>query len=441
MFKTTIGPYSEVIGYGRPEAAQGIFVEFNRLYSMAREKLPFGVIQIGHALRNEISPRQGLLRLREFTIADLEFFFDPEEPDCFLPKDVENETLRLLLAENRLKSQIGHAGDIEEIMELTVKEALEKRIIKSEWQAAFMALAKRLLIALGVPAENQRFIEKLPWERAHYSLQSFDQEVLLERWGWTEVSGHANRTDYDLKSHMQSTGADMQIFKEYKKPIEKEQLLVKPQMAKLGPIFKKEAAKVGDMITKADPKEVEACFKEKGHFTIGEYRILPEYVHFAREKVVERGKRFIPHVVEPSFGLDRLLYVVLEYAYRVKDDRAVLSFPRDIAPIQIGIYSLVNKDGLPEKTNEVYKKLLDEGLAIEYDEAGSIGRRYARADEIGIPLGITIDYDTLQDNTVTIRDRDSWKQVRSKIEDLPRLLHDYFRQKIDFEELGKQIDT
>lgn len=441
MFKTTIGPYSEAIGYGRPEAAQGIFVEFNRLYSMAREKLPFGAIQIGHALRNEISPRQGLLRLREFTIADLEFFFDPEEPDCRLLKNVENETLRLLLAENRLKSQIGHAGDIEEIMELTVKEALEKRIIKSEWQAAFMALAKRLLIALGVPAENQRFIEKLPWERAHYSLQSFDQEVLLERWGWTEVSGHANRTDYDLKSHMQSTGADMQIFKEYKKPIEKEQLLVRPQMAKLGPVFKKEAAKVGDMITKADPKEVEACFKEKGHFTIGEYKILPEYVHFAREKVVERGRRFIPHVVEPSFGLDRLLYVVLEYAYRVKDDRAVLSFPRDIAPIQIGIYSLVNKDGLPEKTNEVYKKLLDEGLVIEYDEAGSIGRRYARADEIGIPLGITIDYDTLQDNTVTIRDRDSWKQVRSKIEDLPRLLHDYFRQKIDFEELGKQIDT
>jgi glycyl-tRNA synthetase len=164
-------------------------------------------------------------------------------------------------------------------------------------------------------------------------------------------------------------------------------------------------------------------------------------VHFAREKVVERGRRFIPHVVEPSFGLDRLLYVVLEYAYRVKDDRAVLSFPREIAPIQIGIYSLVNKDGLPERTNEVYKKLLDEGLVIEYDEAGSIGRRYARADEIGVPLGITIDYDTLQDNTVTIRDRDSWKQVRSKIEDLPRLLHDYFRQKIDFEGLGKQIDT
>lgn len=441
MFKTTIGPYSEAIGYGRPEAAQGIFVEFNRLYSMAREKLPFGAIQIGHALRNEISPRQGLLRIREFTIADLEFFFDPEEPDCYLLNDVENEKLRLLLAESRLKSQAGHTNGSGEVEEITVKEALKKKIIKTEWQAVFMALAKRLLIALGVPAENQRFIEKLPWERAHYSLQSFDQEVMLERWGWTEVSGHANRTDYDLKSHMQFTGADMQVFKEYKKPVEKEQLLVKPQMAKLGPVFKKEAERVGEIIARADPKEVETSFKEKGHFMVGEYKILPEHVYFSREKVVEHGRRFIPNVIEPSFGLDRLLYVVLEYAYRVKDDRAVLSFPRDIAPIQVGVYPLVNKDGLPEKTSGVHKKLLDEGFIVEYDEAGSIGRRYARADEVGIPLGITVDYDTLRDGTVTIRDRDSWKQVRTRIEDLPRLLHDYFRQKIDFEELGKLIEA
>jgi len=98
MFVTTIGPYTGATGYGRPEAAQGIFVEFNRLYSAAREKLPFGVIQIGHALRNEISPRQGLIRLREFTICDLEFFFDPEEPCCLLLKDVENEVLPILLA-------------------------------------------------------------------------------------------------------------------------------------------------------------------------------------------------------------------------------------------------------------------------------------------------------------------------------------------------------
>jgi glycyl-tRNA synthetase len=441
MFKTTIGPYSEAIGYGRPEAAQGMFVEFNRLYTMAREKLPFGVLQIGHALRNEISPRQGLIRLREFTIADLEFFLDPEEPDCYLLKDIENERLQLILAENRSKSEIGHASSSEETIALSVKEALQKKIIRSEWQATFMAFAKRLLADLGVPAEKQRFIEKLPWERAHYSSQSFDQEVYLERWGWTEVSGHAYRTDYDLKSHMRSTGVDMQVFKEFEKPVEKEQITVKPTMAKLGPAFKGEAAKVGELLSKSDPEEVESSFKRKGYFMLGNYKILPEHAYVTREKTVERGRRFIPHVVEPSFGSDRLLYVALEYAYRYKYDRVVLSLPRDIAPIQVGIYPLMSKDGLPEKALELHKMMVDEGFVAEYDDAGSIGRRYARADEAGIPLGVTVDYDTLKDKTVTVRDRDSWKQVRTKIENLAGLLQKYFHRRINFEDLGSPIEN
>jgi glycyl-tRNA synthetase len=434
MFKTTIGPYSDAVGYARPEAAQGIFVEFRRLYEMAREKLPFGVIQIGRALRNEISPRQGLLRLREFTIGDLEFFFDPEEPNCYLLKDVENETLQLVLAEDRLRGS-------EELTRVTVKEALEKGYIKAEWQAVFMAISKKLLIALGVPAENQRFIEKLPWERAHYSAQTFDQEVLVERWGWIEVTATAHRTDYDLKRHTEFSSQDMYIFKEYEKPLEKEQVIIKPVMGKLGPTFKKEAAKVAEMLSKADPKEVESSIKKHGYFMLGKYKILPEHLEIRHEKVVERGRRFIPHVIEPTFGSDRLLYVTFEYAYRVKDDRTVMSFPRDIAPIQVGVYPLVSKDGLPEKAMELYKTLLNEGFIVDYDEAGSIGRRYARADEIGIPLGITVDYETLSDNTVTIRDRDSWKQVRSQIEDLPELLHKYFRWKINFEDLGKPFKS
>ena len=153
MFETTIGPYSGAVGYGRPEAAQNIFVEFNRLYTAARERLPFGVIQIGHALRNEISPRQGLIRLREFTISDLEFFFDPEEPNCDLISEVENEVIPILLGETRLKER-------EDTTDFTVKEALNQKIIRSEWQAFFMAMAKKLLIELGVPAEKQRFIAK-----------------------------------------------------------------------------------------------------------------------------------------------------------------------------------------------------------------------------------------------------------------------------------------
>lgn len=429
MFITTIGPYTGATGYGRPEAAQGIFVEFNRLYAMAREKLPFGVIQIGHALRNEISPRQGLIRLREFTIADLEFFFDPEEPQCSSLKNVENETLRILLAETRQK-------DSEETVELTVKDALAKKIIHAEWQAFFMAMAKKLLIELGVPAEKQRFIEKLPWEKAHYAAQSFDQEVHVERWGWVEVSGHAYRTDYDLTCHMKASGADLRVFKEYPAPVEKEQLALKPVMAQLGPAFKKEAAKVAELLSKAEPETVAASLKANGYYMVENYKVLPGHVDVSMQKTVVRGARFIPHVVEPSFGSDRLFYVALEYAYRVKDDRVLMSFPRGIAPVQVGVYPLMSKDGLMEKALEVHRMLAEAGFMVEFDETGSIGRRYARADEAGVPLGITIDYDTLSDGTVTVRDRDSWRQVRSSIKDLPELLHKYFLGKINFEDLG-----
>ncbi|MEM4733523.1 MAG: glycine--tRNA ligase [Candidatus Bathyarchaeia archaeon] len=432
MFETTIGPYSGAIGYGRPEAAQGIFVEFNRLYTIARERLPLGVLQIGHALRNEISPRQGLIRLREFTIADLEFFFDPESPNCHLLKDVENETLPILTAKERLNGS-------DEILNITVKEALKQKLISSEWQAFFMAMAKKLLIEIGVPAEKQRFIEKLPWEKAHYSTQSFDQEVLVDRWGWIEVSGHAYRTDYDLKCHMEASGVDLRIYKEYDTPIEEEQFVVKPIMAKLGPVFKAEAAKVAELLASAPAEEVASALEKNGYYQIQNYRILPEYVNISRQKTVVRGKRFIPHVVEPSFGCDRLFYVALEYAYHAKDDRIILSFPRDLAPTQIGVYPLVSKDGIIEKAEEVHRLLVNEGFSAEFDDTGSIGRRYARSDEAGIPLGVTIDYDTLNDDTVTIRDRDSWQQVRVAIRDLPELLHKYFRGKINFEDLGTLI--
>jgi glycyl-tRNA synthetase len=146
-------------------------------------------------------------------------------------------------------------------------------------------------------------------------------------------------------------------------------------------------------------------------------------------------------VVEPSFGSDRLFYVALEYAYGLKDDRVVMCFPRGIVPVQIGVYPLMSKDGLAEKAQEIQKQLIQEGFMVETDEAGSIGRRYARADEAGIQLGITVDYDTLSQDTVTIRDRDSWKQVRSQIKTLPELLHRYFQGKLNFEELGTLVET
>jgi len=363
MFTTTIGPYSDSVGYGRPEAAQGIFVEFKRIFESARNRLPLGVAQIGHALRNEISPRQGPIRLREFTIIDIEFFFDPEDKKCLIINEVEDETLRFVLAENKLKG-------ITEPVTITIKEALSKGIIKEEWLAYFMGQAKRFLVDMGVPEDKQRFIEKLDYERAHYSQQGFDQEVYLERWGWTEVSGHNYRTDYDLSRHMKASGVDLTAFKE----------------------------------------------TEDG------------------------GKRFIPHVIEPSFGLDRLVYVALEYAYTKRNKRTVLSLSRELAPMNVSVFPLMNKDGLLEKADEVYHMLVNEGFTVDWDSSGSIGRRYARADEVGTPIGITIDYQTLEDGTVTLRDRDSWKQVRTNLCDLPCLLQEYFRKTKDFEELGQSIE-
>ena len=433
MFQTTIGPYSDAVGYGRPEAAQGVFVEFKRLYQYAREKLPFAAVQIGRAMRNEISPRQGPIRLREFTIIDIEFFFDPEEPQCPRLHEVEDETLRLIPAELKKRG-------VYEPVEVTVEDALSKRYILMEWQAYFMAMAKRFLTSLGVPGEKQRFVEKLEWERAHYSAQGYDQEVYLERWGWVEVSGHNYRTDYDLSQHMKYSGEDLRVFKEYEKPVITEKPLVKFNVQKIKATFGEDAEDVLRLAASMNPAEVEDALRNRGYVTLGPYRLTREHVSVRWVKEKSTGRRFTPHVIEPSFGLDRLFYVTLEYAYGVRDGRTVLSLPRDVAPIQVAVYPLVSRDGLPEKARAVYHLLLGEGFDVEYDEAGSIGRRYARADEVGIPLTITVDYQTMQDETVTIRDRDTWRQVRNEIRKIPEILHKYFRYKIDFEEMGEMVN-
>ena len=432
MFKTTIGPYSGAVGYGRPEAAQGVFVEFKRLYEQVREKLPTGFATIGHALRNEISPRQGPIRLREFTIIDLEFFIDPAHPECPLLSEVEDETLPLLLIKDRKKG-------VETPVKLTVKEALARGYVKMEWQAFFMALAKRFLLELGVPEDKQLFIEKFEWERAHYSVQGFDQEVFLDRWGWVEVSGFNYRTDYDLKGHMQESGVDLRVYKTSKEKIVKTKVLIKPVHAKIGPAFKEEAPKVIELLLKANPEDVETALNEQGFFMAGKYKVLPEHVEVIHKQTEEAGRRFLPHVIEPSFGSDRLAYVALEYAYTTKDGRIVLELPRDIAPVQLAVLPLVSKDGLPQKAKQLHSLLIDEGFTVEYDESGSIGRRYARFDEIGTPLCITVDYQSLEDETVTIRDRTTWKQVRAELKNLPDSLHRYFQHKLDFEDLGVPV--
>jgi len=428
MFKTNIGPYSDAIGYARPETAQGIFINFKRLYEISREKLPLGIAQIGLALRNEISPRQGPIRLREFTLMELELFFDPENPSCNFLSKVENEKLKLLPMQLRLNG-------VKNPIEVTPIEALEKGYIKTEWLAYFMALSKIFFSQIGIPEEKQRFKEKLPQERAHYSTQTYDHEIFLERWGWIEAAGLAYRGDYDLSRHAAYSKVDLKVFKAYSTPEIKNVKVIKPNPKTIKETFKNEAEKIFRLLPSLNPEEIEKSFKEKGFFEVKEFKIYPIHIQLIEKQIKESGKKFIPHVVEPSFGVERLIYAIMEYSYFKVEDRVVMKIPKDLAPLQIGVFPLVSKEELTRKAWEIYLKLLNYNFNVFYDEEGSIGRRYARADEVGVPIAITVDRQTLKDDTVTLRDRDSWKQIRVKTINIEDKLKKYFNGEILFEEM------
>ena len=218
---------------------------------------------------------------------------------------------------------------------------------------------------------------------------------------------------------MIASGTDMRVFRPYQKPIEKTTTVVKPNYQRLRAIFGNEAGRVGGLLASADPKKMA---DSPGPVELDGFVVPRDCFNLNQVTVKEAGTKFLPHVIEPSFGVERLLYATLEYSLKMNEDRIILSIPPKLAPVQAAIFPLLGKDGLPEKAMQVFTDLSREGLRIEYDEAGSIGRRYARADEAGIPIGITVDYDTLNDGTVTLRDRDTWKQLRRPTPDLPGIV-------------------
>jgi len=426
LFKTTIGPYSGNIGYARPETAQGMFVNFNRIYQIMRRKLPLGIAQIGRVLRNEISPRQGPIRLREFTIMEIELFYDPKNPSCKYIDKVLEEKLRLITGENVVK------GDKTPI-EVTVRQAVENKMILNEWNAYFMALSKKFLEELGVPAEKQVFIEKLPEERAHYAAQTYDQLVYVERWGWIEVSGHAYRTDYDLKQHTEYSGKDLRAQRRLEIPKVVKTVEVKPLLGRIVKDFGKSVVSpLLDYLNTADKEKIVEVLRKSGELkvAVNDKRISIPASYFQLNEKMERieYEKFFPHVAEPSFGVERLFYITLEYSYTEKGNRIVLRIPRDLAPIKVGVLPIVEKKDLVEKATEIYNVLLSQGFEVIFDSEGSIGRRYARLDEIGVPFAITIDRDTLENNTITIRDRDTWQQVRVPVDKVSNILMKAFKE-------------
>jgi len=402
MFKTNIGPGSARDGYLRPETAQAMFTNFSLLYKYFREALPFGIVQVGKGFRNEISPRQGLIRQREFFMMEAEVFFDPEDKGWPRFDGMKDEALPLLID-----------GEMKNV---TCGECVENGVLSSQAIAYFMGLTKRFLVEVGIDPARLRFRRHGDQEMAHYANDCWDAEIETSL-GWIEAVGIADRGNYDLGRHIQHSGQELKGFKRYAEPKEVERLVIKPDFSKLGPMFKKDAGKV-----KAALESLELDAEPDGPLVIqidgNDIEIPADCFSVSLERVKQTGSKFIPHVIEPSYGLDRIFYSVMEHAYGKREDFTVMKFRPGVAPVQAGVFPLMSKDGLDTLAREVEAELKAAGIYTHYDGGGSIGRRYARMDEVGTPYCVTVDYDSLKDGCVTIRDRDTTGQERVKITEL-----------------------
>ncbi|MFA5931415.1 MAG: glycine--tRNA ligase [archaeon] len=344
MMKTTIG--RDIVAYNRPETATTTYLPFKHYVNFFRGKLPFTVFQIGKAFRNEISPRQHLLRQREFTQAESQMFLSKEmKTDFAWFENVKTVEMPLWTEEMQKTDKKWNF--------ISLGDAMDKKYLKNKAYAWNLWLSYEVLTSIGIPKEKIRFRQHHTDERAFYSDDTWDLEVELNSFGWVEMVGISDRTNYDLTQHAKFS---------------KQELTVR----------------------------------------------------------TEDGKVFTPDVIEVAFGVDRPYYALLDLAFFRREDkqRTVLSLPTKIAPIQIGLFPLLKKDGLPEKAKEVQNEL--KGFRVYYDEAGSIGKRYSRLDAIGVPFCITVDHDSLKDNSVTVRERDTLKQERVKINELSSKLKKFF---------------
>ena len=291
--------------YLRPETAQGMFVQFKNVLRTERRRLPFGIAQVGKSFRNEITPGNFMFRVIEFQQMEIEYFIAPPESD-------------------------------------------------EEWRELFDELLETqkdfFINTIGLTEDNLQ--EKVHAEEklSHYSKRTVDYEYRFP-FGFSELSGLAYRTDFDLKQHQEHSGENL----EYTDPV--------------------------------------------------------------------TNDKYLPHCLEPTVGLDRLFLAAMVEHYKVEEledgtERVVMTLPESLAPYKIAVLPLMKKGGMKEKAEEIYKELRNKGISATYDESGSVGKRYRRQDEVGTPKCITIDHQTLEDNTVTVRDRDTMEQTRVSIADL-----------------------
>lgn len=455
MNATEIGPGSGRVGYLRPETAQGIFVDYPLLFRHFREKLPFGVVQLGGSNRNEISPRQGMLRLREFSMMEAEVFYDPSRKTHPLFHTVKDRKATFV------------PNSDEKDHELTFGQAVAQGMVANEALAYWLARTQEFLLAAGMDPKRVHFRQHLKDEMAHYAADCWDAEFHSDRYGWVECVGIADRGSYDLTQHAKHSGKDekhpatgepvrrmnaefLRAVSPFEPHLVFESTLYAPSK-KFFPTLKQQAKATEWAMQAMSPYAADA--KAKGLDTrewanrAETYLITEKEVSrtpatqpltvkvngtdatvpadcydVVRIEATVQGKRILPCVIEPSFGVDRILYALWEHAYEEgeKNGEAYtrLRLSPRVAPVQVAILPLTGKDGLPEKAAEIDWALRNAGFLTDVDESGSIGRRYARQDEVGTPFCITVDNESMTDGQVTVRQRDTGEQKRVPITNL-----------------------
>jgi glycyl-tRNA synthetase len=417
MFGTKIGAMkSSRQAYMRPETAQGMFMLYPSLYRHFRQKLPFGAIQTGKGYRNEISPRQGMIRLREFNMAELEYFIDPENPPI-VDLSANKEKISLIPDPN---------GNEHKEIKITLHDAMNNNVIKDRTVGYFLSRTWDFLIGVGIEPSKIRFRQHEGTEMAHYAEDCWDCEILGEH-GWIECVGIANRTCHDLLSHEKHSNSNsLRAWREFDEVKVENKEILAAKTSVLGPMFRDRA---GSVISALENLE---NIPDKLPFNLelddgSNVEITSEMVERKMINNSVAGEWFTPHVIEPAFGIDRIIWHILDHAYEEIEKEGekynLLRLKESVAPADIIVLPLFEKDGMGVTARKLNSQINQmKGVKCLIDSSKSIGRRYARADEIGVPWAITVDHQTLEDGTVTVRRRDDQKQIRVEMIQLLTLI-------------------
>ncbi|KAL2866298.1 uncharacterized protein BJX67DRAFT_372706 [Aspergillus lucknowensis] len=425
MFQTTIGPSGNLPGYLRPETAQGQFLNFQKLLDFNQQAMPFASASIGKSFRNEISPRAGLLRVREFLMAEIEHFVDPEGGKKHARfEEVKDIELTLL---NR-DVQLSGSTKTEKV---TVGKAVESGLVDNETLGYFLARIQLFLLKIGVDPTKLRFRQHMANEMAHYACDCWDAE-LFTSYGWIECVGCADRSAYDLNVHKNKTGAPLVVRETRAEPLKIEEWQIDLDKKKFGPRFKKDGKAVEAAIHELSQELREKLaldLEQTGKIEVdvpsiafSKAELDKDIIKIEKRTRVENVREYTPNVIEPSFGIGRILYSLMEHVYWAREEdeaRGVLSFPPVIAPTKVLLVPLSTNTAFRPLVQRLMVRLRQLGVSSRVDDSSaSIGKRYARNDELGTPFGVTVDFQSVKDNTFTLRDRDTTKQVRASEDEI-----------------------